>query len=69
MATDLDDNEPVPDTKLRCLMEVLRRIELGTTDASDAQAVRRALERASYIIGDLRRRVHELTDELGARLH
>ena len=64
-----DKNDPAPESEHRCLMEVLRRIELGTTDMSDAQAVRRALDRASYLIGDLRRRVHELTDELGARLH
>ena len=64
-----DKNNPAPEAEHRCLMEVLRRIELGTTDASDAKTVRTAFDRASSLIGDLQRRVHELTKQLAARLH
>ena len=64
-----DKNDPAPEAEHRCLMEVLRRIELGTADASDAKTVLRALDGASYIIGDLRRRVDELTKQLAASLH
>ena len=64
-----DNNAPVPEAQHRCLIEALRRIELGTSDATDASSIRCAFEGATGIINDLRQRIHVLENLLKARLN
>lgn len=54
-------------TPPRCMVEVLHRMEYGSTTKADADFMRDALQRAGTTIDTLHQQVHALIQRLGYR--